>query len=112
MIVSTDGIAIDPEKIKSVQDWKPPRTKQGVMSFLGFWNFVRDFIQDYSALSASLNDLLKKDILFDWKDEHQAAFTYLKTAITQAPVCKYFDPYLETKIEVDAPDTIVGGILS
>jgi hypothetical protein len=38
-IISTDGIQVDPDKIRVIADWKHPRTVRGVQSFLGFCNF-------------------------------------------------------------------------
>jgi Reverse transcriptase (RNA-dependent DNA polymerase) len=38
-IISTDGIQVDPEKVKVIADWRPPCTVKAVQSFLGFCNF-------------------------------------------------------------------------
>ena len=38
-IISTDGIETNPEKTAAINQWDPPRTVQGVQSFLGFCNF-------------------------------------------------------------------------
>jgi hypothetical protein len=39
-IVSKEGIYIDPERIKSINDLSPPTSKKGVQSFFGKINFV------------------------------------------------------------------------
>jgi hypothetical protein len=38
-IISPMGIQIDPDKIKTVKDWKEPVNVKGIQSFLGFANF-------------------------------------------------------------------------
>ena len=38
-IISTEGIATDPEKVAVVLSWERPTTVKGVQSFLGFCNF-------------------------------------------------------------------------
>src|SRR5438045_3541076 len=38
-IISTDGVQVDPEKVKAIRNWKQPTSVQGVQSFLGFCNF-------------------------------------------------------------------------
>jgi hypothetical protein len=35
-IVGTHGLAVDPEKVQTVQDWKRPTNPKGLQSFLGF----------------------------------------------------------------------------
>ena len=46
-IVTTDGIEVDPDKVKTLQEWEQPCMIRGVQSFLGFCNFYRRFIRDY-----------------------------------------------------------------
>ena len=53
-IISTDGIQVDPDKIKVIEEWHHPRTVRGVQSFLGFCNFYRRFIRDYSQIAVPL----------------------------------------------------------
>ena len=43
-IVSRRGIELDPFKIKTIQDFPPPKTKKEVMSFLGRLNYISRFI--------------------------------------------------------------------
>ena len=65
MIVGKDGIKMDQEKIKAVLDWPAPLNIKGVRSFLVLVNFYRRFIQDYAQVARLLNDLLKKDVIFE-----------------------------------------------
>ena len=44
-IVSREGIATDPKKIKVIQDWPRPETVTQVQSFTGFTNYYRRFIK-------------------------------------------------------------------
>jgi hypothetical protein len=43
-IVRKDGIYIDPERIKSIVELKPPTSHKVVQSFFGKINFVRIFV--------------------------------------------------------------------
>jgi hypothetical protein len=38
-VVSLEGIAVDPSKVKEVLDWKPPTTVTEVRSFLGLADY-------------------------------------------------------------------------
>ena len=83
-----------------------------LQKFLGFSNFYRRFIRDFSKVARLLNDLLQKGIPWHWGQEQQAAFTILKLAFTQALTLAYFDFNKKSVLETDASDWAAGGILS
>src|SRR5690606_24984041 len=111
-IVSKDGIEMDPAKVQAVREWESPTCVKDVQCFLGFANFYRRFIKDYSRICRPLFDLLKKDSEFSWTPEHQQVFDNLKEAFCSAPILRHFDPELTTVLETDASDTVASGILS
>lgn len=49
-IVSPKGIAMDPEKYRAIEEWPRPKTVKEIQSFLGFANFYRQFIDEYSRI--------------------------------------------------------------
>ena len=85
-IVSTDGVATDPEKVEVVRNWQRPATVKSIQSFLGFCNFYRRFIRDYGRIARPLNFLTRKDTPFIWDKSCQGAFEQLKEAMLSAPV--------------------------
>jgi hypothetical protein len=124
LIVSTDGIEMDPEKIKVVVDWKQPTNATEVLSFTGFCNFYRRFIKGFSSIAKPLFQLTLKDqsedsqskrrkyIPFTWNNEAETAFQTMKDTITSAPILRHFDPSLRCHVEVDSSDYTNGGVLS
>lgn len=111
-VVSKNGISMDPKKIKAIQEWEPPVNIKDLQCFLGFANFYRRFIMSYSSLCRPLFNLLRKESKFMWTKEHQRVFETLKHAFSSAPILRHFDPSLQTILETDASDTVVGGVLS
>jgi hypothetical protein len=63
-ILITDGIEIDPVKIAIIKNWLTPKNVTEIQKFIGFANFYRKFIREYSGVLTSLTDLIKKDKTF------------------------------------------------
>ncbi len=61
VIVSPEGVAMDPQKVDAIQRWPRPRTVKELQSFLGFTNFYRRFIDNFSGIVKPLTKLLTKD---------------------------------------------------
>jgi len=68
------GIRIDPKKIEAIKTWESPTIVKGIRGFLGFANFYRRFIRDYSRVTVPLTELTKKNRLFNWITAAENAF--------------------------------------
>src|SRR5437773_2823677 len=112
LIISTDGMSMDPENVQVIQAWKDPTSVKELQQFLGFANFYRRFIQGYSAVVSPMTQLLRKEVPWSWGPDQTAAFGALKTAFTTAPVLAYYDYNKRTVVETDASNWASGGVLS
>ncbi|KAK3560394.1 hypothetical protein QTP86_008482 [Hemibagrus guttatus] len=111
--VSYQGVEMDNSKITAVTEWPQPTTVKELQRFLGFANFYRRFICNYSVTAAPLTSLLKgKPSRLKWTDDATQAFTNLKNSFTTAPILKHPDPNLPFIVEVDASDSGIGAVLS
>ncbi|MBW0495402.1 hypothetical protein O181_035117 [Austropuccinia psidii MF-1] len=88
-IVSSEGLNMDQEKVQQILNWKPPRNLKALQSFLGFANFHRHLIKNYSKKISSLTSFLKKDSCFPLNDEALNQFHQLKEAFTITPILLY-----------------------
>src|SRR6266446_479314 len=79
-VLSKDGLKMDPSKVQSIQDWPKPRKVKDIQSFLGFANFYRRFISDYSDIVVPLTRLTRKGIKWNFSDAARKAFENLKSA--------------------------------
>ena len=112
LIISTSGLRMDPAKVAAVREWATPMCVRDVQSFIGFANFYRRFIKDFSKLSAPMQRLVRKDVPFKWSLECEKAFDELKDRFCSAPILMRFDPEKEILVETDASDYVSAGILS
>jgi hypothetical protein len=112
LIISTNGMSMDPEKVQAIQEWQDPNSIKELQQFLGFANFYRRFIQGYSSIVEPMTRLLRKETVWSWETDQTTAFQALKTAFTTAPVLAYFDYTKKTVVETDASNWASGGVLS
>lgn len=59
-LVSTEGISVNPDNIKTVLNWPTPKTKKDLESFIGFANYHRQHIKNFSEMAEPLHQLTKK----------------------------------------------------
>ena len=83
-----------------------------VQSFLGFANFYRRFIYNYSKIAALLTHLICKDVAFKWFSEYKDAFNTLKRAFTSDVILCHYNSDLKLVMKTDASDYVSEGILS
>ena len=107
--MSAQGVAVVPDKIQSILDWKSPKSVKDVRSFIGLAGYYRRFIEGFSKIAKPMTDLLKKpDLLkkgkkFDWSDKAEESFHLLKVKLTSAPVLALPDTSKDFVIYCDAP---------
>ena len=84
VVVGRRQVQMEIDKVKAVKKWKTPTMIKEVESFLGFANFCKQFIKNFSHMAKPLNELKVKK---DWKqeEEYKRAFKELKDKITSQP---------------------------
>ena len=111
-VVQRGQLQADPEKVRAVSEWPVPTTRKQLQRFLGFANFYRRFIRDYSRVAAPLTQLTSTKVPFGWSQAAQSAFLRLKRLFSSAPVLCHPDPAIQFMVEVDASNSGVGAVLS
>ena len=111
-IISPAGISMDPKKVSTITEWPQPSNIKAVRGFLGFANFYRRFIFNYSVIAVPLFNMLKKDTAFRWTDACKSSFDNLKGRFITAPILGHFNPQSATTIETDASDYAIGAVFN
>ncbi|KAJ1587742.1 hypothetical protein NDA12_000206 [Ustilago hordei] len=113
-IIKPTGIEMDPEKVRTVKEWPMPESIHDIQRFLGFANFYRRFIAHFARIAKPLTALVKPIERFkklELPEEAQQAFHKLIQAFTSAGVLQHFDYHLPTRLETDASDFAIAGVL-
>ncbi|KAJ1601245.1 hypothetical protein NDA14_000540 [Ustilago hordei] len=113
-IIKPTGIEMDPEKVRTVKEWPMPESIHDIQRFLGFANFYRRFIAHFARIAKPLTALVKpieRFKKFELPEEAQQAFHKLIQAFTSAGVLQHFDYHLPTRLETDASDFAIAGVL-
>ena len=84
-VISSNGVAMDREKVAAMSSRPQPQSVRGLRGFLGLASYYRRFIKDYDAIAAPLTAQLKKEA-FCWTLEATLAFDGLKQALSTALV--------------------------
>jgi len=111
-VITEDGIEVQSDKVKSVQNWPTPRNLTELRSFVGLCSYYRRFIPNFAGIAASLHDLTRKNARFSWGLEQEEAFNQLKECLTTAPVLGMPQDEGTFYLDTDASDVGVGAVLS
>eukprot|EP00253_Pinus_taeda_P018243 PITA_18243 len=110
-VISKEGIAVDPEKIKAIMDWPVPKDVADIRSFMGLAGYYRIFVEGFSKVAFPITSLQKKGKAFQWTPNCQQSFEQLKHLLTTAPILRIADPDKDYVVCTDASKEGVGGVL-
>mgnify|MGYP000034807019 CR=1 FL=1 len=111
-VVSSQGVATDPDKVRAVAEWPTPKCVKEVRSFLGLASYYRRFIRGFAEVASPLHALTEKSREFHWSDACQEAFDELKLRLQSAPVLAYPVPDSDYILDTDASGDGIGAVLS
>jgi hypothetical protein len=109
------GLKMNFKKLETINSWPYPSNLKELRRFLGFTNFYRRFIPNFSEVAMPLTSLTKGDAgeLVDWKtDASFAAFEGLKALFVKEPLLRHFDFEKPRWVHVDSSGFAIAAVLS
>lgn len=93
-------------------EWPTLSSRKYLQQYLGFANFYRRFIRDYSKVAALLTRFTSCLPSFRWTPKAETAFNRLKGLFSSLAFLTHPDPSRQFMVEVDASDVGVRVVLS
>ena len=100
-----------PVKTAAIKDWPVPTNLKELRSFIGFCNFYRMFIANFSQIAHPLHLLTKKDHEYVWGEAQKQAFDELKNRLTSSPVLRLPNVSKLFIVQTDASKLGTGAVL-
>ena len=85
-IVTSKGIHLDPDKVKTIQSMHPPRNLKEFRGLQGRLTYIRRFIANLLGRCQPFTRLMKKGASFVWDKACQEAYEDIKRYLTNPPV--------------------------
>ena len=111
-IINAKGRAPDPAKVTAISQLQPPRCVRDLEMFLGKVGYYHKFIPDFANVARPLNQLKRKNAMWDWGEPQQKAFEQLKISLCSAPVLRHPDFAKPFVLQTDASGYGLGAVLS
>ncbi|SJL16681.1 uncharacterized protein ARMOST_20210 [Armillaria ostoyae] len=111
VIISKGKVRMDPVKLAGIAEWPTPTKKKELQSFLGFTNFYRKFIKNYSKVVRALTQLTGK-AEWTWGAVQNQAFQQLKKQMAKDVILYIPNRTGCFRVEADASNGAVGAVLS
>lgn len=110
-VISQQGIAQDPEKLKAIEQLPEPRDVKGVRQALGLFSYYRKFVENFAMISEPLTRLTRKNITFVWGTEQKAAFRNIINKLRENLILGHFNHEDPVQLKTDASRSGVAAIL-
>ena len=110
--VTEEGLLPDSALLAAIREIPPPKTATEVRSFLGLAGYYRRYVKNFAAIAGPLHALTRKDAVFYWSADCQAAFDRLKTLLKTSPITAFPDFSQAFQLYTDASTAGLGAILA
>ena len=103
---------MDPAKIVIIVYLPPPMTVKKLRTTLGRIGYYRKFIRGYVEVTTLMENLLKKDVKFQWNEQCQESLDVLKNEMVTSPILVFLEWKKEFHVHVDVSSVALGVVLA
>ncbi|XP_030838252.1 uncharacterized protein K02A2.6-like [Strongylocentrotus purpuratus] len=110
--IDSKGVHPTKEKVEGICDAKRPENKDELRTFIGIVVYYAKFVPNLASTFASLYQLLRDDVEWNWTTECQTAFEKVKEVLSSDVVLTHYDPKKPLVLACDASPYGLGVVLS
>ena len=111
-MVDRYGISITDKYISKILKVPRPRNKKQLQRFIGLVTYLHSFIPNIYKYLLPLNNMIKNNVPFQWTNDINNCFEYLKNIIQQGKYLIHPDYNKEFFVVCDASNEGIGGMLA
>ncbi|XP_062537789.1 uncharacterized protein K02A2.6-like [Armigeres subalbatus] len=97
--------------LQAIDKIPAPTNVTELRSFLGAVNYYGRFVRNIHELRQPLDQLLKKDVKWQWNDRCQQSFKKFKAILQSELLLTHYDPTLPIIVAADASNTGIGAVI-
>ena len=90
--VTSNGLKVDPEKVKGITSMTRPKNLAELRRFMGMLNYMSKFLPKLAEVMQPLHNFLKKEVPYNWSQNEERAFNKVKEMLLVGPVLAFYDP--------------------
>jgi hypothetical protein len=88
LVISDEGIVVDPTKAEAIMEWPTLMNVLEVRSFMGLIGYYRRFVEGFLKIENPITELQKKNKKFVWTEKCAEAFWRLQELLTKTLILK------------------------
>ena len=111
-IISTEGIAMNSEKVAVVKNWSVSKSVKEIQFFLSFCNFYRNSLEKWGQVIRSLTKLIAKRAWYTLEELEIQTFKKVKELVLLDAIWVHYSSYAETRMKTDTSDEVIARVLT
>ncbi|XP_054282050.1 uncharacterized protein K02A2.6-like [Macrosteles quadrilineatus] len=110
-LIDCDGIKVDPDRIRALEELPPPKDIAGVRRLNGMLNQLNKFIPNLADKTESFRELTRKNRQFCWTSQHQEALSDIIQTVNESISLTKYDVNAEAIVIADSSAYGLGAML-
>jgi hypothetical protein len=109
-ICTLEGSRPDPKKIRAIEQY--PKSVRDIRAFIGLAGYYRRHVRNFAEVAKPLTNLTRKEVPFEWTNDHQNAFEELERLLSTETLLIYPDFSQPFIVACDVSTKALGAVLS